>query len=150
MDVGASILQKIPVSRYVSISEGKVSWGLDPHFSMVASSSGLGRCALRTETEVRIFLRLQNFNLMTYPIILIGLAVLLAFLLVMAYSTFHEDENLMLKIISVCSCLMVGAMLVSSIFIFREEIRSQTIQRFVDKEIEIVERIDTVRTFKIN
>lgn len=87
---------------------------------------------------------------MTYPIILIGLAVLLAFLLVMAYSTFHEDENLMLKIISVCSCLMVGVMLVGSIFIFREEIRSQTIQRFVDKEIEIVEQIDTIRTFKIN
>lgn len=51
MDVGASILQKIPVSRFVSISEGKVSWGLDPHFSMVASSSGLGRCALRTENR---------------------------------------------------------------------------------------------------
>lgn len=87
---------------------------------------------------------------MTYPVILIGLAILLAFMLVMAYWTFNEDENLMLKIISVCSCLIVGAMLVSSIFIFREEIRSQTIQRFVDKEIEIVERIDTVRTFKIN
>lgn len=87
---------------------------------------------------------------MTYPVILIGLAILLAFMLVMAYWTFNEDENLMLKIISVCSCLIVGAMLVSSIFIFREEIRSQTIQRFVDKEIEIVEQIDTVRTFKIN
>lgn len=34
MGVGASILQKIPVSRFVSISEGKVSWGLDPHFYM--------------------------------------------------------------------------------------------------------------------
>lgn len=87
---------------------------------------------------------------MTYPVILIGLAILLAFMLVMAYWTFNEDENLMLKIISVCSCLIVGAMLVSSIFIFREEIKSQTIQRFVDKEIEIVEQIDTVRTFKIN
>lgn len=87
---------------------------------------------------------------MTYPVILIGLAILLAFMLVMAYWTFNEDENLMLKIISVCSCLIVGAMLVSSIFIFREEIRSQTIQRFVDKEIEIVEQIDTIRTFKIN
>ena len=87
---------------------------------------------------------------MTYPVILIGLAILLAFMLVMAYWTFNEDENLMLKIISVCSCLIVGAMLVSSIFIFRVEIRSQTIQRFVDKEIEIVEQIDTVRTFKIN
>ena len=87
---------------------------------------------------------------MTYPVILISLAILLAFMLVMAYWTFNEDENLMLKIISVCSCLIVGAMLVSSIFIFREEIRSQTIQRFVDKEIEIVEQIDTVRTFKIN
>lgn len=87
---------------------------------------------------------------MTYPVILIGLAILLAFMLVMAYWTFNEDENLMLKIISVCSCLIVGAMLVSSIFIFREEIKSQTIQRFVDKEIEIVEQIDTIRTFKIN
>lgn len=87
---------------------------------------------------------------MTYPVILIGLAVLLAFILVMTYWTFNEDENLMLKTISVCSCLMVGAMLIGSIFIFREEIRTQTIQRFIDKEIEIVEQIDTIRTFKIN
>lgn len=87
---------------------------------------------------------------MTYPVILIGLAILLAFMLVIAYWTFNEDENLMLKIISVCSCLIVGAMLIGSIFIFREEIRSQTIQRFIDKEIEIIEQIDTIRTFKIN
>ena len=87
---------------------------------------------------------------MTYSVILISLAILLAFVLVMVYWTFSEDENLMLKIISVCSCLMVGAMLVGSIFIFRDEIRSQTIQQFIDKEIEIVEQIDTVRTFKIN
>ena len=148
MGVGASILQKIPVSRFVSISEGKVSWGLDPHL-----------------WSVHLVVRIQDFHschtdsnsvpttklkLIMGTFIILSLCVCLGWNIKLTIDEFEKGNKFYIKFIDVVMTCLLASLIVIADFISKENIKYQTMDDYFNGKIEVIQQVDTTRTFKFN
>lgn len=63
--------------------------------------------------------------------------------------SFHGDE-LIMKIIGCMISIMVLGFMAIFVIAHQEEIRTQTMNDYFEGKVEVIEQIDTVKTFKFN
>lgn len=76
-------------------------------------------------------------------------AAFFAFTLYMCSDAYTNSE-IWNKIITTICCLLAIGLLIGACFAYKDGIRIKTMNDYLNGKIEIIERIDTVRTFKFN
>ena len=117
---------------------------------MHQSASGLGYKFLNLVTGVRISSGVQNFNVMGYVVLIIGMAVLFGWAISQVIRDFSNNSEIGYKIMGV-AMVILSAFLICAITIgLREEIKYNALEQYFNGEIEVIEDTTAVRTYKFN
>lgn len=76
-------------------------------------------------------------------------ATFFAFTLYMCSDAYTNSE-IWNKITTTICCLLAIGLLIGACFAYKDAIRIKTINNYFDGKIEVVEQVDTVRTYKFN
>ena len=83
-------------------------------------------------------------------IILSILCLLLSFTIFMTMRAFIDNDTIIVRIVAIITNLLVIGLIVFAIIGFREEIKINTLNDYFENKIEVIEHIDTLRTYKFN
>ena len=82
-------------------------------------------------------------------IFIILTAAFFAFTLYMCSDAYINSETWN-KITTTLCCLLAIGLLIGVCFAYKDAIQINTINKYLDGKIEVIEQIDTVRTYKFN
>ena len=80
-------------------------------------------------------------------IIFLGLCLIEGYSLVMVKHSFDED-SIFMRILSIGVLVLATGIMIASLFALREAIQYQTLDSYFEGRVEVIEQIDTVRTYK--
>ena len=80
-------------------------------------------------------------------IIFLGLCLIEGYSLFMVKDSFDED-SIFMRILSIGVLVLVTGIMIASLFALRETIQYQTLDNYFEGRVEVIEQIDTVRTYK--
>lgn len=83
-------------------------------------------------------------------IILSILCLLLSFTIFMTMRAFVDNDTIIVKIVAIITNLLVISLIIFAIIGFREEIKINTLNDYFEDKVEVIEHIDTLRTYKFN
>ena len=78
-----------------------------------------------------------------------GICLIFGYIFHMTIDTFHKDE-LIMKIIGCIISIMILGFMVIFVIAHQEDVQMQTMNDYFEGKVEVIEQIDTVRTFKFN
>lgn len=83
-------------------------------------------------------------------IILSILCLLLSFTIFMTMRAFVDDDTIIVKIVTIITNILVISLIIFAIIGFREEIKINTLNDYFEDKVEVIEHVDTLRTYKFN
>lgn len=87
---------------------------------------------------------------MGYLVIIILSAILLGWMISQCFKSFADNEHVGYKIGGLVAATLMSAILIFFCVGLREEIRYNALEDYFNGKIEVIEQIDTTRTFKFN
>lgn len=87
---------------------------------------------------------------MGYVILIIGMAILLGWTISQVIRTFDNNDRLGFKILSILMAILATGLICGFSVGLQEEIRYNTLERYFNGEIEVIEDTNVVRTYKFN
>lgn len=117
---------------------------------MHQSASGLGCKFLNLVTGVRISSGVQNFNVMGYVVLIIGMAVLFGWAISQVIRDFSNNSEIGYKIMGVAMVILSAFLICAFTIGLREEIKYNALEQYFNGEIEVIEDTTVVRTYKFN
>lgn len=117
---------------------------------MHQSASGLGCKFLNLVTGVRISSGVQNFNVMGYVVLIIGMAVLFGWAISQVIRDFSNNSEIGYKIMGVTMVILSAFLICAFTIGLREEIKYNALEQYFNGEIEVIEDTTVVRTYKFN
>lgn len=83
-------------------------------------------------------------------IIFLGLCFVLGWTIFMIKDSFDRDESWFMKISSILVFILVLGLMCGSLFALRETLKMQALDSYFEGRVEVIEQIDTLRTYKFN
>ena len=68
----------------------------------------------------------------------------------MIKDSFDRDESWFMKISSILVFILVLGLMCGSLFALRETLKMQALDSYFEGRVEVIEQIDTLRTYKFN
>ena len=68
----------------------------------------------------------------------------------MIKDSFDRDESWFMKISSILVFILVLGLMCGSLFALRETLKMQALDDYFEGRVEVIEQIDTLRTYKFN
>lgn len=83
-------------------------------------------------------------------LIFLALCFLLAWIIFMVKDLFDRDESWFMKLSSILVFILVLGLMCGSLFGLRETMRHQALDDYFEGRVEVIEQLDTLRTYKFN
>lgn len=85
---------------------------------------------------------------MGYTGIIILFAFILSWIFMQCLKTFDNNEPIFQKVLGIITCILTSIVLIFFCVGLREEIRYNALEDYFNGKIEVIEDIQTVRTYK--